>query len=216
MKEGDRRMTDVRLVSKGARELKPLVEAALANELRLIEAGLQQAKNAIRTFESRYQMPSQDFLVRYENDEIEESMDFAEWIGEIRLLERLQEKAETLRDIRFESWKLFRRYQKDDWTITYCPSFKRLLWEARYPRRDNQRQSSVPWWNGSGMARIRRRWNKPGQVNVFLSIHGCLNGAHFSLWQYRPPQEIGTSHIPSSQTSGAGWECCAFSSYGSG
>ena len=96
-------MTDVRLVSKGGRELKPLVEAALANELRLIEAGLQQAKNAIRTLESRYQMPSQDFLVRYENDEIEESMDFAEWIGEIRLLERLQEKAETLRDIRFES-----------------------------------------------------------------------------------------------------------------
>lgn len=96
-------MTGVRLVSKGERELKPLVEAALANELRLIEAGVQQARNAIKTFEARYQMASQDFLLRYENDEIEETMDFAEWIGEIRLIERLQEKAETLREVRFEN-----------------------------------------------------------------------------------------------------------------
>jgi hypothetical protein len=97
------KMTDVRLVSKGERELKPLVQAALTNEVRLIEAGMQQAKNAIRAFEKKYQMPTQEFLSRYENDEIEEAMDFAEWIGEIRLMERLQEKAETLRDIRFES-----------------------------------------------------------------------------------------------------------------
>ena len=96
-------MTDVRLVAKGERQLKPLVEAALANELRLIEAGMQQARSAIGAFEKKYQMPTQKFLSRYENDEIEEAMDFAEWIGEIRLMERLQEKAETLRGIRFES-----------------------------------------------------------------------------------------------------------------
>ena len=96
-------MPDVRLVSKGERELKPLVEAALANELRLIEAGMRQGKNAIQVFEKKYGMTSQEFLLQYEKDEIEETMDFAEWIGEIRLLERLQEKAETLKDIRLES-----------------------------------------------------------------------------------------------------------------
>ena len=96
-------MTDVRLVSKGQRELKPLVAAALANELRLIEAGVKQARNGIRRFEEKFQMTTQEFLSRYENDEIVEEMDFAEWIGEVRLMERLQEKAETLRDIRFEN-----------------------------------------------------------------------------------------------------------------
>lgn len=95
-------MTDVRLVSSGERELKPLVKAALANELRLIEAGIQQANKAISAFEDKYELATQEFVTRYENDEIEETMDFAEWIGEIRLVERLQEKAETLRDIRFE------------------------------------------------------------------------------------------------------------------
>ena len=96
-------MSDVRLVTKGKRELKPLVEAALANELRLIEAGIKQAENTVREFEKKYQMPTQEFLSLYENDEIEEAIDFAEWIGEIRLLQRLQEKADTLRNIRFEN-----------------------------------------------------------------------------------------------------------------
>jgi hypothetical protein len=96
-------MTDVRLVSKGERELKPLVAAALANELRLIEAGVKQARNAIQGFEEKFQMTTQEFLSRYENDEVDGAMDFAEWIGEVRLMERLQEKAETLRDIRFEN-----------------------------------------------------------------------------------------------------------------
>jgi len=96
-------MPDIRLVSRGERELKPLVEAALANELRLIEAGMRQAENAIQAFEKKYEMATKEFLLRYEKDEIEETMDFAEWVGEIRLVARLQEKAETLKDIRFES-----------------------------------------------------------------------------------------------------------------
>ena len=52
-------------------------------------------------FEEKYHLSSQEFVPRYENEELEETLDFAEWIGELRLLERLREKAETLRDIRF-------------------------------------------------------------------------------------------------------------------
>ena len=96
-------MSDVRLVAKGERQLKPLVEAALANELRLIEAGMKQAIKAIQVFEKKYQMGSQEFVSRYENDEIQETMDLAEWIGEIRLMKKLQEKAETLREVQFEN-----------------------------------------------------------------------------------------------------------------
>lgn len=96
-------MTNIRLVSKGKRQLKPLVEAALANEVRLLEAGIRQAEKRVQEFEKKYQMLTQEFISRYENDEMEETMDFAEWIGEFRLLERLREKAETLRGIRFEN-----------------------------------------------------------------------------------------------------------------
>ena len=38
---------------------------------------------------------------RYENDELPESLEFAEWIGEYRLLSRLREKADAYRGIKF-------------------------------------------------------------------------------------------------------------------
>ena len=93
-------MTDIRLISKRNREIRPLVEAALANELRLVEAGIRQTQQRLQGFEKKYQMLTREFVSRYENDEMEETMEFAEWIGETKLLERLREKAQTLRDIR--------------------------------------------------------------------------------------------------------------------
>ena len=96
-------MTDIKLISNTNRQLKPLVEAALANELRLLEAGQRQTQLRLKEFEKKYKMVTQEFISRYENDEMEETMDFAEWIGESRMFERLQEKAATLRDIRFEN-----------------------------------------------------------------------------------------------------------------
>jgi len=41
-------MAYIKLVCKHKRQLRPLVEAALANELCLLEAGIQQAEQRIR------------------------------------------------------------------------------------------------------------------------------------------------------------------------
>jgi hypothetical protein len=94
-------LADLRLVTTRKYELRPLVEAALANELRLTEAGIRATEQRIVNFERKYQLGSQDFIRRYENDEMEETLDLDEWIGEFRLLERLREKAYTLKDIQF-------------------------------------------------------------------------------------------------------------------
>lgn len=96
-------MHELKLVSKSKHQLKPIVEAALKNELRLIEAGIRQTEQRLNKFEEKYQRKTRDFIDRYENDEFEETMDFIEWIGESRLLERLREKADTLKDIKFAS-----------------------------------------------------------------------------------------------------------------
>jgi len=82
-------------------QLKPLVEAALANELRLMEAGIRRTEQRLLEFEKKYHLGTQDFVARYENDEMEETIDIDEWIGEVRLLARLREKAGVLKDIRF-------------------------------------------------------------------------------------------------------------------
>jgi len=46
-------------------------------------------------------MSTAEFLSRYENDELAETLEFDEWIGESRLLARLREKTETIREIQF-------------------------------------------------------------------------------------------------------------------
>ena len=74
-------MNDVKLISKRDRQIKPLVEAALANELRLLETGIRQTEQRLQEFEKKHQMRTQDFISNYENNEIEETMEFAEWIG---------------------------------------------------------------------------------------------------------------------------------------
>lgn len=96
-------MTDLRLVSTRKHQLRPLVEAALANELRLMEAGIRRTEQRLLEFEQKYHLGTQDFIARYENDKMEETMNFDEWIGEFRLLARLREKADTLKDVRFAS-----------------------------------------------------------------------------------------------------------------
>ena len=94
-------MAALKLISSGQRPLRPLVEAAIHNELRLLQAGIQRTEQRLRAFEMQYGLASEEFLPRYENDELPETLDFAEWVGEYRLLERLQEKAATLQEIRF-------------------------------------------------------------------------------------------------------------------
>ena len=94
-------MAELTLVSTRQRPLKPLVEAALANELRLLEAGIRRTERRLRELEAQYQLSTDEFIRRFEGDEFGETLEFAEWIGEYRLLKRLCEKADTLRRVEF-------------------------------------------------------------------------------------------------------------------
>ena len=94
-------MTYVTLVSKRSRPLKPLVEAALANELRLLQAAIRRTEQRLQEFEEAYQLSTSEFVRRFENDELEETLDFIDWIGEYHLLARLREKVETLQGLEF-------------------------------------------------------------------------------------------------------------------
>ncbi len=96
-------MVELKIVSQSKRQLKPIVEAALENELRLVEAGIRQTALRLKKFEEQSHLNTQAFITAYENDEWEETMESIEWIGEFRLMERLNEKAETLRNISFAS-----------------------------------------------------------------------------------------------------------------
>lgn len=98
-REGE--VAELTLVSTAQRPLKPLIEAALANELRLLEAGIRRTQYRLHELEAQYQLSTDEFIRRFEDDELGETLEFAEWVGEYRLLERLYEKAGILRGIEF-------------------------------------------------------------------------------------------------------------------
>jgi hypothetical protein len=100
---GDKQMTELVLTSNQQLPLRPLVETALANEVRLLEVGIRRTERRLRAFEATHRMTTKDFVRRFENDELDETLELAEWIGEYRLLQRLSDKTEALRGVRFAS-----------------------------------------------------------------------------------------------------------------
>ncbi len=94
-------MSVLKLTSSSSRPLRPLIEAAIQNEVRLLHAGIQRTEARLQAFEAEYELSTEEFLRRYERDDLVETLAFAEWVGEHRMLERLHEKAETLQEIRF-------------------------------------------------------------------------------------------------------------------
>ena len=67
------------------------MERTLRNELRLLEAGIRRSAQRLQDSEARHGLSTTDFLQRYEENALEETLEFAEWIGEFRLRERLGE-----------------------------------------------------------------------------------------------------------------------------
>ncbi|RKZ41459.1 MAG: hypothetical protein DRQ49_05020 [Gammaproteobacteria bacterium] len=96
-------MNELILVSESRRKIKPIIEAALKNEMQLIRAGVQKTEQNLKGFEEKYHKNTEKFLSEYEEDKLEETVDFIEWIGEFRMLERLTDKLETMKSIRFEN-----------------------------------------------------------------------------------------------------------------
>lgn len=93
-------MTELKLISQYP-NLRSLIETAIAESLSSVEAGIQRTQARLQVFETQYQLSTEEFLRRYENDELQETLELDEWIGESRMLKRLQEKATRLKEVEF-------------------------------------------------------------------------------------------------------------------
>ena len=90
------------VTTKSKTSIKPLVEAAIHNEKRLITHGIQRTRQKLDTFEKQFHMSSSQFEQRYKTGEIEETLDFADWLMEIKALELLEEQVQALDDARLD------------------------------------------------------------------------------------------------------------------
>jgi len=76
--------------------LKPLLASAIHAELRMLELGLERIAERLQAFEKQYSLTSEEFEQRFATGEIGESLDYIEWVGEIKTYRRLEEQQQAL------------------------------------------------------------------------------------------------------------------------
>ncbi len=87
------------LTAESQVEIRPLIESAIQSELRMLELGLQRTRQRLQAFEQRFDMSSAEFEQRINAGELEETLDFVEWLGEIKTQELLDANLQALRGV---------------------------------------------------------------------------------------------------------------------
>ncbi len=82
--------------------LKPLLQVAIQSELKSLEIGLRRTQERLAEFEQRFSMVSAEFERRFLARELNETLDFIEWLGEIKMLRLLERKLSALKETRID------------------------------------------------------------------------------------------------------------------
>jgi hypothetical protein len=90
-------LQEVTIRSETNEELRSLLEAAIRSELKSIQHGINRTNERLSGFETRYKMSTEEFLRRFNAQDLGESLDFIEWMGEVKTLRLLNEKQGALK-----------------------------------------------------------------------------------------------------------------------
>ncbi len=94
-------MVELTLRSPDNISLKQIIESVLSERLQNLELGIKRTQEKIREFETQYQLSTEEFLANFNNGELNHSLDFDEWIGEVKMLEHLQHKKLVIEGVEF-------------------------------------------------------------------------------------------------------------------
>ena len=72
--------------------LKPLLKAAMENEAKALSHGIRRTRERLSAFEKEFGITSDEFERRFGAAEIVETLEFIDWLGEIRMLRLLNEQ----------------------------------------------------------------------------------------------------------------------------
>ncbi|MGD1701538.1 hypothetical protein [Dapis sp. BLCC M229] len=94
-------MPELKIKCENLESLKILLKAAVEKELQSLSDGIERTKKRLQKFETKYQLSTEEFLRRYENDEFTETLELDEWIGEYWMLKNLCEEVENFKVVEF-------------------------------------------------------------------------------------------------------------------
>jgi hypothetical protein len=87
---------EITIKSDSSVNLKPLIEAAIRGELKVLTHGIKRTRAKLAEFEQQFGMSSDEFEQKFANAELNESLDFIEWFGEIKTLRLLSQQQNAL------------------------------------------------------------------------------------------------------------------------
>lgn len=94
-------MIELKLRGKNEASIKQIITSALSERLRGINEGIEKTKKRLKELETQYNLSSQEFINLFNNNELDHSFDFDEWIGELKMLEHLEETKINIKGIEF-------------------------------------------------------------------------------------------------------------------
>jgi hypothetical protein len=89
-------LQQVVIATNDQKSLRPLLESAIQNQKKALEAGLARTRARLAELEGRYGMASAEFERRLNARELDETFDFTEWRMELDMLKLLEKKYATL------------------------------------------------------------------------------------------------------------------------
>jgi hypothetical protein len=82
----------------------PVIQDAIAAKMKRIEIGFRKTELEIRKFETKYDIPSDKFIISYTaEDLVGGDEDYISWMGELKLREALLEELQALHEIEYIS-----------------------------------------------------------------------------------------------------------------
>lgn len=92
-----------------ANEVLPLIRSAIEGEITRLELALKLARERLIPFEQKYGVTSEYFISEMAAEDLEGGDDeYVRWAGEYKLMQRLQEKLQQLREIEYGDSSLLR------------------------------------------------------------------------------------------------------------
>jgi hypothetical protein len=91
-------LQQITIQTPNPKKLKPLIRSVIENEIYDVEHGIKKTRVKLKAFEKQYDMSTDEFERRFTPNDLGETLDFIEWMGEIKTLRLLEEKRDTLKE----------------------------------------------------------------------------------------------------------------------
>ena len=102
-------MTTLYIESESIIETQQLLRTAIKGETSRLELALDAARQRLLPFEEKYKVASAQFLEKMAAEDLDGGdLEYVEWAGEYRLMERLVYKLNALGDIKYRDSALLR------------------------------------------------------------------------------------------------------------